>query len=60
MRASGLQVRCNVFPNLVEYSALVAAGAALVVIASCWREYYRPQRSEEITTSVPVQQKKAA
>ena len=48
------------FPNLVEYSALVAAGAALVVIAGCWREYYQPIQEEEAERVQPIEHKKAA
>jgi hypothetical protein len=35
-----------VFPNLVEYTALIAGAASVVVIALCWVRYY-PERETE-------------
>jgi hypothetical protein len=32
-----------VFPNLVEYTALIAGAVSVVVIALCWVRYY-PER----------------
>ena len=34
-----------VFPNLVEYTALIAGAVSVVVIALCWVRYY-PERDQ--------------
>ena len=50
----------RMFPNLVEYSALIAGAAAMIVIARCWREYYRPQQVGDSAPPMPAEHKKAA
>ena len=36
-----------VFPNLVEYTALIAGAVSVVVIALCWVQYYPERETDE-------------
>jgi hypothetical protein len=43
----------SVFPNLVEYTALIAGAVSVIVIALCWVRYYPEHEPDEAAKPLP-------